>query len=326
MSKLFFLPLIVLLLCKGVIAQTQPMPFDLSQNNFSFDAWDSLAASQTYPQSMYFHRVGSQNPTDNDTATGDWDCAYNLGAGSRFLGKGAEGISFRNIGAAQTDNCLTGGPTNAGGYVGIAVAAINTTLRQNIQVSWIGRMLSNLTFSAPQPGSPGNPVNRFYGIKCQYRIGQSGFFTDLSSDSLFLCNVNDSTYHSEFFSDTLGPVLLPTSCENQPLVQIRWIYFQTNTGSGPRPELGVDNISITSDVTTIIEHRGLNTKTKKLIKHNPVYDKVLKLNETGRYSIINVLGQLELNFSGSESELGSLSPGIYFLKDSNGLTERFILN
>lgn len=308
-----------------VFAQTQPQSFDLSQGNFTFNAWDSTAAAQSYPANMYFHRVDNQNPTDADTAKGDWDCVYNLGAGCAIRGKMSEGVSFRNVGAAQTDNCLAGGTTNNGRYVGIAVVGLNTLSRQNIQVSWIGRMFSAFVFSDPPPGSPIPPVNRFYGIKCQYRIGQSGSFVDLPADSLFKCNTNDSTYHPQGFSDTLGPVQLPAICENQPIVQVRWIYYQMNTGSGPRPELGLDDVFISSDISTSISAASSSAFVTKMLKQNPVSDKILRLQEAGLYSVLNMLGQQEVIFSGSERNLEQLPAGVYLLQNDKGQTEKFIL-
>jgi hypothetical protein len=326
MQKLHILLSVCLLIAISAGAQTQPQPFDLSQGNFSFTSWDSLAPAQTYPQNMYFHRLGAQIPSDTDTASGDWNCGYNLTSGCRIKGKGPDGASFRNIGNSQTDNCQTGGTTTSGGYVGIAVVSLNTTQRQNIQVSWIGRMLSNFTFSIGGPGGVPPSVNRFYGIKCQYRIGQSGTFTDLPADSLFKCNANDSTYHPEFYADTLGPVTLPASCENQAVVQVRWIYYQTNTGNGQRPELGLDDIFISSDITTSATQISKSSNSNRMIRQNPVHDKWLKLNRSGKYSLINILGAQEMTFSGSEINLGQFAPGIYFLRDNSGITEKFILN
>lgn len=324
MNRASLLLLFLLFLVAKSEAQTQPQPFDLSTGNFLFDTWDSLAPAQTYPSNMMFHRVDNANPSDMDTATGDWGCVYNLNAGCAIKGKGANGVSFRNINTAQTDNCVPGGPTNNGRYVGIAVVGLNTLSRQNIQVSWVGRMLSAFVYNNPAPGSPGNPVNRFYGIKCQYRLGQSGAFTDLPADSIFYCNANDSTYHPQFYADSIGPVVLPGLCENQPLVQIRWIYFQYNSGAGPRPELGVDDIVITSDISTSITPDAVITK-RNIIRENPVADKILRLFDNGRYTIVNMLGQQETFFSGNEVNLGDLPAGLYFLRNSKGETERFIL-
>jgi hypothetical protein len=246
--------------------------------------------------------------------------------GCWIKGKAGNGISFRNIGTAQTDNCQQGGGTNNGGYVGIAVTSLNTTLRQNIQVSWVGRMLSDFTYNLPTGGpGGGNPVNRFYGIKCQYRIGETGVFTDLPADSLFLCNASDTSYFPEFYADTLGPVLLPVSCENQPVVQIRWIYYQTNNGSGPRPELGLDDILITSDITTGI-HSNQNLKSEAgMIRQNPVSDKILRMNKSGLYNIYSATGQHVSTFSGSEIQLSHFKPGIYLVRNQSGNTDRFIL-
>ena len=48
-------------------------------------------------------------------------------------------------------------------------------------------------------------------------------------------------------SVNIGPIILPDLCNNQRIVHLRWIYFESSkSASGRRPMLRVDNIRVTS--------------------------------------------------------------------------------
>lgn len=299
-------------------AQSQPSPFDLSQGNFLFSEWDSTSAPGTYPASMVLHTLNAQTATMADSGKADWTCAYNLNAGPRFKGKGTNGIGMVNTGSSQLSSCASDTATPV--YVGEMVVGINTTGRSNIQLSWIGRMVSSFNF-VPSPGS--NPVNRFFGLVCQYRIGSNGPFMTFSNDSIFRCNLNDTTYHPQGYADTLGYVALPVSCEDQPLVQLRWLYFQTNTGQGPRPELAVDDISITSDLSTNLGH---SMRAQKIsIFPNPAESGLFNLSAPTNFRVFNAQGVEVLGAQTNQLvNLNNFPSGIYFMHCSDGSTNKLI--
>jgi hypothetical protein len=312
MKKNLYTFLGCLLISFASFSQSQPVPFNLAQGNFLFSEWDSLSAPATYPASLIFHTINVQPATMADSGKADWTCAYNLNAGPRFKGKGVNGIGMINTGNTQIGACAS--DTSTPLFVGELVLALNTSGRTNIQLSWIGRMISSFNY-VPSPGS--NPVNRFFGLVCQYRVGASGPFLTFSNDSIFVCNLNDSTYHPQGFADTLGLTSLPVICEDQPIVQLRWLYFQTNSGLGPRPELAVDDISITSDIATT--YQEISAVKSLIISPNP--------SEIGRFNFSRYINYRVINLQGMEvkglqknnqADLSDLPNGIYLIQSSEG--------
>src|SRR5262249_25961877 len=47
-------------------------------------------------------------------------------------------------------------------------------------------------------------------------------------------------------STNYGPITLPSTCDNQSVVQIRWVYFWDSGTSGSRDEIGLTNITVSS--------------------------------------------------------------------------------
>ncbi len=206
-----------------VSATLLPDVFDLSSGNFSFDQWDEINPAFTYPANMRFWRTNSilETPTTSDP-DGNYEGAYSLTSASRISGQDANGVSF-----------VATGSTGAGIPFG-AVVGLNTTGRVNIEVSWLARMISQAT---------GSPTPREFRLRMQYRVGDSGPWTDVPGPVEY---TSDGKTNSS--SESFGPTVLPAVCENEPEVYVRWIYFQEEENSGGnRPEIGLDDISITSD-------------------------------------------------------------------------------
>jgi hypothetical protein len=199
-----------------LLGQTNPTPFDLSSGNYSLTEWAATNPAGTYPPNMVFHRSNVQDPQLGDEMVADYTGAYNLTSGTRINGLGTDGFSFLN--------------TATNGNLGAAVLALNTTGRVNIQVSWVGGTVA--------VGA------REYRIRLQYRIGTSGSFSDVLVGGQPVEYVANATAgHAQ----TFGPVTLPPSVENQPVVQLRWKYYYVPGATGTRPQLRVDDILVTSD-------------------------------------------------------------------------------
>ncbi|MCZ2247371.1 MAG: T9SS type A sorting domain-containing protein [Bacteroidia bacterium] len=302
-------------------SQTSPTAFDLSSGSYTFTQWDSsitINPPLTYPANMIFHTTATKDPGVNAVANGDWACSYDLQAGCFFKGEGALGFAFKNITTSQDTNCRVNG-TGANVFVGDATLALNTTNCQNITISWVGRMLSSFNY-APPP----NQISRFYGIACQYRIGSSGPFTNLPGNYLFLCNNDTNSYKVLGTADTLVS-LLPDTCNNQPLVEIRWMYHQTaqNYG-GPRPILGVDEINVTHNIPTKAITNTNESKALSLYP-NPVINGRIFLNKTVHFTVVDMLGQqITKPVYGKEFNTDNLSKGIYFIKTTDGETIKFL--
>lgn len=156
------------------------------------------------------------------------------------MGKGTSGFSFVNTGSSQYNNCSSG--TAGSRFTGSAVLAVNSTGRQDIQVTWTGGTVTV---------GDGSPTPRQCRIQLQYRIGTTGNFTSVSGAEYISTTAGNSS--------TVGPYTLPSSCDDQPIVQIRWVYYLSAVNNGgTRPELRVDDITVSS---TPISAASITTST-----------------------------------------------------------------
>lgn len=213
--QLLWTGILLLVLGREALTQSDPTPFDLSSGDYSFTEWAATNPAGTYPPNMIFHRSNVQDPQLADPMTTDYTGAYNLTSGTRINGLGVDGFSFLN--------------TATNGNLGAAVLALNTTGRVNIQVSWTGGTVAT--------GA------REYRIRLQYRIGTSGSFSDVLVGGQPVEYIASQTAgHAQ----TFGPITLPAVVENQPVVQLRWKYYYVPGATGTRPQLRVDDISVTS--------------------------------------------------------------------------------
>ena len=220
-----------LLLSLGALsasAQSNPAAFDLSGGDYSFTEWSSASAAGTYPTSMVFHTFANRIEFGNldEVPNGDWPFEYNRTSRSRMTGEGTDGVAFRATSSYQADATQ---PT----YMGAAIVALNTTDRGDIMVSWVSEA----------SGTLGRP----YALRLQYRVGDSGPWQNAMD------GINPVQFSA---SDEWGngrvtvSTTLPSALENQALIQLRWLYFQDGSGSGSRPTITLDDLSISSDVYT----------------------------------------------------------------------------
>jgi hypothetical protein len=224
----FYLCFLLLLSIKA-FTQTNPAVFDLSSGNYSFTSWSSSAAAGTYPPNMIFHFTndptgGSYNPNANGTA--NFTCAYNLGSRNRVNGQNANGFSFIATSSAQYDNCSSGSAASTR-FMGAAVLGLNSTGRTNIQVSWTGRTLIIAD------------DDRVMGVRLQYRTTTSGNWTDVPGPVQYSSTATTG-------SAAVPTATLPAACENQASLFLRWVYISISGSNGTRPQIGVDEISVTS--------------------------------------------------------------------------------
>lgn len=206
--------------------QSNPLPFDLNAGSYSFTTWNNTQAAGTYPPSMVFHQAPVIDQQLGTAPSGDFNCAYNLGSGARINGLGASGIQFINTGTLVC-NCA---------YVGSAVLALNTTNRAQVNVSFVAQQM---------PGAG----QRVHGLRLEYRIGTTGAWAPVMNNGApveLITAVTSST--SATWPQQTYTASLPTVCENQPLVQLRWFYYQVPAfSSGSRPPVRLDEISVTSN-------------------------------------------------------------------------------
>lgn len=233
MQKLFtktsLVILLVLAICYTGLSQTNPTPYDLSLGSYSFTSWSSTSAANTFPTSMRFHTTPTLDVPLTGTFDRDWTAAYNLSSNSRFVGLNADGIGFLNTSSTNTGQ----------GFLGQAVLAINTINRTQIKVDWVGGFVNIAGTSTRQ-----------YALRMQYRVGTTGSWNDVYDGSGNLAEYMNTNYITMGISTPVESksfsVILPSECDNQSNVQIRWIYYQLPGGSGNRPQYRLDDVVVST--------------------------------------------------------------------------------
>jgi len=188
-------------------AQTNPAAVSLP---FSLNSQSAAAL----PAGVAIHRFSSIQTTRTLLpATGDLPVQGSSPTGNAggWYYLGADGIGLLASG------------TNPAGAV---VVAINTTGLSNISVSWLCRTIYN-------------QASRDNSVALQYRIGTAGNFTNLGTASAYSSAGQSGGSASPVFTE-----VLPAAAENQPVVQLRWIYWESVSTSGSRDKIAVDNIAV----------------------------------------------------------------------------------
>ena len=157
--------------------------------------------------------------------------AYNT---TRVQGQAGNGVSMNVVGGLQASTVLS--PT--GGHVGSTLVAINTSGRSAITIASTARMILTQAYVAATQ-------NRDYALRLQYRIGTTGAFLDLPTPVSFNSLATPITYKATGATGAMDGVL-PNSCDNQPIVHVRWAYGQIAGAAGNRINLGIDEITISS--------------------------------------------------------------------------------
>ncbi len=150
--------------------------------------------------------------------------------------------------AGGTNATTTAGVYDMNGKMGILSSSSNiraiclsvkTTSLTNISVTWDAATQSQIS------------SGRIDSFALQYRVGTSGSFTDVLNSGYknnVSSTINSGTSASN--SSTIT-ITLPTACENQTAVQLRWI-IKDVSGSGNRPSFSIDNVVVKSTTTPSI--------------------------------------------------------------------------
>jgi endonuclease/exonuclease/phosphatase family metal-dependent hydrolase len=103
--------------------------------------------------------------------------------------------------------------------------------------------------------------NRINEITLQYRVGTSGNFTTLTGVD-YQNNTETQTSGTTPQNLQARRITLPSACNNQPVIEIRWISRQVS-GGGSRPSLAIDNVTIdeNTDPPTITSLSPANEAT-----------------------------------------------------------------
>ncbi len=211
-----------------VAASLNPELFALASGSYSFTEWSNEAGAGAYPANMRFLMSNDPSAAGFDPladGTRLFNCDYNLSSRPRFQGLGANGFSMLSTGSPQYNNCASGAADNDR-YVGSAVIGLNTQTVGFARIEWLNRLVTE--------------GERDFTVRLQYRVGDSGGYTDFAGNPEYssLGKVAGDTAVSNF--------ILPAAVLGQSEVYLRFNYFQLGTGSGTRPEMGIDNILITT--------------------------------------------------------------------------------
>ena len=201
-------------------AQSNPAPVSLpySQN------FTSLAASSTsYPAGWQGWVIGTSSstsfrtnaPTSNTALIASSTAANSGGGVHNYNGK----LGVLSSGTTDVALCLA---INTTGFFSVLVTSNTTSTIRN-----------------PFDGVSNTRINNFV---LQYRIGTTGSFTTLATPyaNNTTNQVNAVTTPQNTISKTY---LLPPTCDNQPLVQVRWVQRDVS-GSGSRPSFAIDDVFI----------------------------------------------------------------------------------
>jgi hypothetical protein len=294
------------ILSKNGIGQTLPMPFNLSAGTFHFTSWDSLSSAGTYPESMIFQFVPSNHtaPFYDDSAS-DFSCPYNMSKRPRIIGYMSKGVGFLTTSNSQYNDCNSGAANQR--FIGTALLSLKAEGRTNIRVQWTSETL----IPGDGNGTPSTP--RIWNLRLQYRVGTSGNFADVPGPIEFVSGTTTGD------ALTLGPTALPAVCNNKPIVQLRWIYFESSAGSaGTRPRLRLDDINVLSDPYVGIDETRI---AKFEIYPNPAQGEFFihsPSTKEGKIRIINSIGkvlrEVPYNLEDSRYDCSGLTAGVYFIQ------------
>ena len=310
MKKIYLIFFCCILYSFSFSQVSYPTPFALAGGTYSFTSWDSLSAAGTYPPNMKFYftiqpESTSGNGYDSSKEAGsNYNCKYNLTSRNRIIGLDANGIAFQATSSAQYDDC-SGMVTTADSdrFVGVAELALSTIGKTNVGVKWKGTVIF-LGNGNGTTDSLGDTINRRqYTLRLQYRVGATGKYTDVTTagkpvEFNSIGKVNGSTANLA--------VTLPTACNNQATVYLRWVYFQEETGSGTRPELALDDIQVGANLLPI------SLVSFNVIDNNGNASLSWQTEDEVNFSRFNVEKSADaVNFSAISTIAGQSKPGIH---------------
>lgn len=231
----------------SLMAQTQPdpQPLPFSQDFSSF--------ALTYPLGIQGGKLsGAAVSTYLTTdSTGD----ISILNGTSASGTGAiynynEKIGFLNSGSINLGICL----------------AINTLGKSAIEVKYDAMTIRN-------PGTKSNEMI------LQYRVGATAAFTSLPEtayENNFVVQTTSAT--TEPLNLKAIKLILPSVCDNQPIVQIRWV-SRDKGGTGSRASFAIDNIKINQDASAPGSEAGY-PKADNILSQS--FDFSNKIDEIGK--------------------------------------------
>ena len=220
--KKFYFALVAMVAAFISFSQTSPTPQAIP---YSQDFSTLTHSSTTYPAGWQGWTVSTSPsaifntsaPTADRTLVSNSTASVNSGNVHNYNGK----IGFLNTGSLDLSLIL----------------ALDGSGKSSIQVNY-----DIMTIRNPYDGTSNTRINE---VTLQYRIGNTGSFTTLMGIEYQNNTTTQTTAVTTPQNSQSKSITLPSACDNQSNIQIRWISRQVS-GSGSRPSFAVDNISITA--------------------------------------------------------------------------------
>ncbi len=194
-------------------AQTNPTPHVLSGGDFIFSGFLD-GESTAYPAGMQGWRFAAEPAAGFvGSAASDRELAAQstTSTAGSIKNEGLGGISFLNSGS---------------NHIGTIALSVNTAGVAEAFVAWTAEDIRD-------------GATRENGLILQYRVGESGDFIAIPGSEYLGSPTGLAT--SQDFS-----VALPLDAINQPVVQLRWMYYLI-AGSGSRDRLKIDGIVVSQE-------------------------------------------------------------------------------
>ena len=257
---------------------------------------------QTLPYTQNFSTIAANAITYPSGLQG-WTAS--VASGSSY-NTNATLVADRSLIASSTAFTNSGNVHNYDGKIGFLNTgsldltiglALETTGKTGITVQYDAMVIRN-----PYDGTSNTRVSE---MALQYRVGTTATFTTLAPTA-YLSNTTKqiTAVTTPAVAAQTIKVTLPVECENQSIVQIRWISKQ-NSGSGSRPSFAIDNISVLNDIIAPINVTGF-PKIDNVLSNG--FDFSTQINEIGKTYYVLLTG-------------GSAKPSVAQIKaglDANG--------
>lgn len=203
------------------------------------------------------------------------------------------------------------GVKNYNGKIGILSNANNTDAALCLSINTIGASNISVVFDAMVIRNPyDGTITRINELGLQYRVGTTGVFTNITYTEY----QNNTTTQTTAVTTPLNPltrgIYLPAACNNQAVVQLRWIYRDVS-GTGARASFAIDNIKIKGgycattypsniEPITSVVFAGINNVTSATVNGTPATENFTYLigNVTkGQTYTLTVMGNSDGNFT-----------------------------
>jgi Dockerin type I domain len=189
-----------------------------------------IANSTTYP-------VGIQGWQLN---TGGPSTTYRLIAPIADLTLTASSTATANSGGVHNYNGKVGFLQSSSSDPSLVLSIVTTSL------STVSVVYDVMTIRNPYDASANTRINE---VTLQYRVGTTGAFTSLSGIEYQNNTTTQTTAVTTPQNSSTKSITLPSACNNQSVVQIRWTSRDVS-GAGSRTSFALDNINVNTSATT----------------------------------------------------------------------------